>query len=162
MAEEESVRSQLHRFSASVYFSNPRMPGRLYLRKEVTNYQKSFIWLSVTPTKVITAASSKLMYTHYICASCAQLFYPREKFNHPYILNLLCEQVSIRHSKHCIAFALYTFNILYTSSINSRPHIIYCFCKLQIVRDTYSDSCLKISREERRKMKDLLGMTDYF
>ncbi|XP_023677819.2 unconventional myosin-XV isoform X2 [Paramormyrops kingsleyae] len=76
--EEESIQTQLHRWSSEEHYTYVNVPWKLYLRKEV--------------------------------------FYPKDSFNNPLLLDL-------------------TFR--------------------QIVHDTFSEACIRITAEERQNMKSL-------
>lgn len=50
---------------------------------------------------------------------------------------------------------LHDFNF-FTNAILADP--FFCACALQVVHDTFSEACIRITQEERQKMKDLFGM----
>ena len=107
MPDDSSTRTQLHRFSASVYFSYSVMIGKLFIRKEVCTYTQAHAHAHThTHTRTYTHAhawkhtcdfwSTLVLWWQFSFLAVVQVFYPREKFNQQYVLNLLCEQVRRR------------------------------------------------------------------
>lgn len=91
-----------------------------------------------------------------------QVFYPKDSFNNPLLLDLIFKQVG-----HIPFFYIsYYFFFSPTGSHNnwkitekfSQNLPLLCFIPfLQIVNDTLSEACVRITRDERQKMKALFG-----
>ncbi|KPP76175.1 myosin XVA-like [Scleropages formosus] len=103
--EEDSMQTQLHRRTSEEHFTYTNVPWKIYLRKEVC-----------PPAPAAPPLSSLFSSIFIILFLRLQVFYPKDSFNNPLLLDLIFRQ---------------------------------------IVHDTFSEACVRITTEERQKMKSL-------
>lgn len=83
--ETETIQTQLHQSTNEEHYTYTNVPWRLYLRKEVCVYTHMFHYI-----KKMSIFSFYLNLSFFF----KQVFYPKDSFNNPLVLDLIFKQVT--------------------------------------------------------------------
>lgn len=98
--EEDIIQTQLHSRTSDEYYTYSNVPWKLYMRKEVpfiswmlSNGQNRKIkWFQIS--HLLNYSKNKKQKVHMLIFVSTQVFYPKETFNSPLILDLIFRQVN--------------------------------------------------------------------
>lgn len=88
--EVETIQTQLHQSANEEHYTYTNVPWRLYLRKEVVPARTS---RNNTVTRCQSGTEEN------VSLLLLKVFYPKDSFNHPLVLDLIFKQVTLSVNK---------------------------------------------------------------